>query len=94
MLEHAQETVIYVISEKPDLALLPENCLRVLVSADLSLIRERFAQRMGGVLPPPVAKMLEAKHGMFDGERHDLKLVSGEDSTEAASAKIIALLGK
>jgi len=88
------ETVVYVISEREHLDLLPEHCLRVLVTADIALIKERFSRRTGGVLPPPVAKMLESRHGMFDALPHDLKIVSGEEDADAACAKILALLGR
>ena len=54
--------IIYVISEKEQLALLPEGCIRVLVTASLGTIRERFAVRMHGDLPAPVASMLERKY--------------------------------
>lgn len=92
MLENSEEPTIYVISEKQDLGLLPKNCLRVLVTADLALIKERFAKRMGGTLPPPVTRMLESSHGVFDGEPHDLWIVSGTDSAETACEKILAVL--
>lgn len=52
------ENIIYVISEKEHLALLPEGALRVLVTADLEVIKSRFAQRMRKALPAPVAAML------------------------------------
>lgn len=38
-----EETILYVISEKDQLALLPEGCVRVLVTAGLAAIKERFA---------------------------------------------------
>lgn len=72
------ENIIYVISEKEHLPLLPEGALRILVTADLELIKSRFAQRMRGNLPVPVAAMLEKKHGCFDAERHDIHVVSEE----------------
>lgn len=92
MLAAAKEPVVYVISEKELLGLLPKNCVRVLVTADLSLIRERFAKRMDGKLPPPVAAMLEKKHGAFDGEPHDLHVRGGEDDSSEALAQIRRLL--
>ena len=66
------KAVVYVISEKEQLSLLPETAIRILVKADLDTIKERFRARMHGNLPAPVAQMLERKHGMFDGERYDL----------------------
>jgi hypothetical protein len=50
---------------------LPEGAVRILVSADLDTIKERFKARMHGVLPTPVEKMLERKHGMFDNGTYD-----------------------
>ena len=41
-----EETILYVISEKDQLALLPEGCVRVLVTAGLATIKERFAARI------------------------------------------------
>ena len=72
------ENIIYVISEKEHLPLLPEGALRILVTADIELIKSRFAQRMRGNLPAPVVTMLEKKHGCFDTEPHDIHVVSGE----------------
>ena len=72
------ENIIYVISEKEHLSLLPEGALRILVTADLDLIKARFAHRMSGNLPAPVAAMLEKKHGCFDAVPHDIHVVSGK----------------
>ena len=82
------ENIIYVISEKEHLSLLPEGALRILVTADLELIKSRFAQRMRGNLPAPVAAMLEKKHGCFDEEPHDFHVVSGETDPDDAVAQI------
>lgn len=72
------ENSIYVIAEKSHLTLLPEGCIRILVTADLDMIKERFAARMRGNLPAPVAAMLERNHGCFDKEPHDYHVISGE----------------
>lgn len=89
LMEPGAATLIYVISEKEHIALLPEGALRVLVTAELPVIQERFAWRTGGKLPPPLAAMLEKKHGMFDAEPHDILIKSGEMSTDAACAAIV-----
>lgn len=73
------ETVIYVISEREHVALLPEGAVRVLMTADLQLIEERFAARMHGILPSPVKTMLERKHGCFDEESCDFHIHNGAD---------------
>ena len=86
------EHVVYVISETEHLTLLPEGALRILVSADIDLIKSRFAQRMHGSLPAPVAAMLEKKHGCFDSVPHDLHVVSGETDPDAIVTQIKASL--
>lgn len=84
------ENIIYVISEMEHLSLLPEGALRVLVTADLEMIKSRFAQRMRGNLPAPVATMLEKKHGCFDAEPYDIHIVSGETDLDEVCRQIIA----
>ena len=74
------ETVIYVISEKEHLAFLPEDSVKILVTAELDIIKERFRQRMRGNLPAPVEKMLEQKHGMFDDGDYDFHHKMPEDT--------------
>ena len=86
------ENIIYVISELEHLPLLPEGALRILVTADLEAIKSRFARRMRGNLPAPVAAMLEKKHGCFDTQRHDLHMSSGETDLDEIVAKVEALL--
>ena len=83
------EHIIYVISETEHLPLLPEGALRILVTADLELIKSRFAQRMRGNLPAPVAAMLEKKHGCFDREPHDLHVISGETDLDDLCAHVL-----
>lgn len=47
-----EETILYVISEKDQLALLPEGCVRVLVTAGLAAIKERLPRGCTGICPP------------------------------------------
>ena len=82
------ENIIYVISEKEHLPLLPEGTLRILVTADLDTIKSRFAQRMRGNLPAPVAAMLEKKHGCFDDVPHDIHVISGETDLDEVCKRI------
>lgn len=83
--------LIYIISEKEHIRLLPEGGVRVLVTAELPEIKERFAARMHGQLPPPVAAMLERKHGCFDAEPHDFHAVSGQTDPRALCAQILSM---
>ena len=74
--------VIYVISEKEQLDLLPEGAIKILTVAELESIKERFRERMHGNLPKPVEQMLEKKHGMFDEGAYDFKFNSSQDALE------------
>lgn len=80
--------IIYVISEKEQLPLLPDKALRVLITADLDVIKERFARRMRGNLPAPVAAMLENRHGCFDAEICDIHMVSDRDDLDEVCISI------
>ena len=82
--------LIYVIAEPELLSLVPEGGVRVLVTAELDEIKARFAARMGGTLPPPVAAMLERKHGCFDQVPHDVHMVSGADSVDGVCDQILS----
>lgn len=72
--------IIYVTAEREHLALLPDGAVRVLMTADLEQILERFAARMHGNLPVPVKNMLEKKHGAFDRERYDYHIHNNKNS--------------
>ncbi len=85
------ENIIYVISEKECLPLLPDGSIRVLVTADLEVIKTRFAQRLHGNLPAPVAAMLERKHGSFDMEPHDIHVISEHMNIDEVCRKIAAM---
>ena len=84
------DNIIYVISEKEHLPLLPDGAFRILVTADLELIKSRFAQRMQGNLPAPVEAMLEKKHGCFDAEPYDIHVVSGQADLDSVMERINA----
>lgn len=81
------ENVIYVIAQRDQLALLPAGAVRILVTADLDTIKERFKARMHSNLPAPVAAMLERNHGMFDDCDYDEHYdgVNGDPSTLCAA---------
>ena len=79
------ESIIYVISEPEHLKLLPKDAIRVLVSADIDTIKERFKARMHGNLPAPVAQMLEKKHGIFDTGTYDYRFDSAHGDAAAFS---------
>lgn len=68
------EDILYLITEKEHLSLLPEGAFRIVLTAQLDVIKERFKERMRGNLPLPLEKMLEAKHGIYDDLACELKL--------------------
>lgn len=76
------ENLIYVTTEKEQLALVPIGAVRILVTTDIDTIKERFAARMRGNLPAPVAAMLERKHGCFDAEAHDVHVHGGSPKAQ------------
>lgn len=93
--EHAAGAphLIYVAAEPEQLALLPDADIKVKVLADLETIKTRFAKRMNGTLPPPVAAMLERKHGLFDAEPCTIQLRNVDDSSlEEAARQVLSLL--
>ena len=73
------DNIIYLITEKEHLNLLPEGAFKIVLTAELDVIKERFKERMRGNLPSPLEKMLEAKHGMYDSLECNLKLDSNYD---------------
>jgi len=88
----AEGNIIYVISEKEQLSFLPEKAVRILVTASLDTVKARFAQRMNGSLPEPVARMLEKKYGLFEQETYHLRIANDEMDAEEACKKILQLL--
>ncbi|MBQ9944561.1 MAG: hypothetical protein IJO67_09400 [Clostridia bacterium] len=73
------ENILYLITEKDHLSLLPDGAFRIVLTAELDTIKARFRERMHGYLPPPVEKMLEAKHGMYDNLPCQMKLNAAYD---------------
>ena len=80
------ENIIYLITEKEHIALLPDEAFRIVLTAELEVIKERFRGRMRGNLPLSVEKMLEAKHGMYDDLPCQLKLDGDYDAAAVLSA--------
>lgn len=88
------EVVIFVVSELEDLSLVPENALKILFTADINVIKERFKERMRGNLVPPVEKMLERKAGLFNEVQHDLVIESDQISKEEMNEKLKSFLSE
>lgn len=77
--------IIYLITEKEHLSLLPKGTYTIVLTADLDTIKERFKKRMRGNMPAAVEKMLEIKHGLYDDLKCDLRLHSGYDTNTVLS---------
>ena len=92
--EDSDDTIIYVITDAEHLSLLPRKVVRILVTAELDVIKERFARRMNGRLPPPVAAMLEKKHGMFDNGEYNLKIDNAGEDLAGICDRIVEICGK
>ena len=71
------ENLIYVITEKQHVEFLPKGAVKILVYADLDVIKERFKARMHGNLPDPIAKMLESKEGNAVSNPRIVKAIKG-----------------
>lgn len=91
--QRSGEKAVYVISEKEQLSMLPENAVRALFTAELSAIKERFAHRTRGNLPAPIDAMLTRKHGMFDDVPHDLHFAAERDTLDGICDAIAAACG-
>lgn len=77
------DNIIYVIADPEHVKLLPDGAIRILVTADLETIKRRFAARMHGDLPAPVALMLKRKHGMFDSGEYDYRFDGASGDADA-----------
>lgn len=84
-------STIYLINEMNQLPLLPEKCIRVLVTAPMEDIESRFAARMNGILPSAVAYTLRKNHGLFDKVPHHVHVHSGKNHVLEDCARILAL---
>ncbi len=84
MLERAVDgkNLIWIVAEKEQLALVPNGAIRILMTADLGIIKERFSKRIGKELPLPILAMLERKHGIFDKEQCDFHIDSNDSMEE------------
>jgi len=86
ILEESNDNIIYVVSEIEDLVLVPEKTFKVLFITELDIMKERFAKRMNGNLPAPVAApvavMLERKATAWKDQSCDLLIESNVHSVQ------------
>ncbi|HRX42542.1 MAG TPA: hypothetical protein P5315_07175 [Clostridia bacterium] len=84
--------IVFVISEKEHLELLPPEAFKILLEAGIDTIKERFAIRLKGAMPPPVLAMLEKKHGMFSNGEYQLRFNTDESDPKHICNKILEAL--
>ncbi|HPT79523.1 MAG TPA: hypothetical protein PK830_10595 [Candidatus Atribacteria bacterium] len=94
--ELAGDPIIYVITEKSILSRLPSfnNAIRVKFTADLDVIKERFAKRMRGNLPKPVEMMLERQVNEWDEVACDMCIDTTGTQGEASYTDNLAALAE
>ena len=80
------DNIIYIITEREHLNLLPDNTFKIVLTADIEVIKDRFKARMRGNLPLPLEKMLEANHGIYDNIQCNLKLDENYNLAEVIDA--------
>ena len=80
------DNIIYIITEREHLNLLPDNTFKIVLTADIEVIKERFKARMRGNLPLPLEKMLEANHGIYDNLQCNLRLDENYNLAEVIEA--------
>ena len=66
--------VIYIVTEKELMELLPPRCLKVLCKANLKTVMARFSDQMQAPLTPAMAAMLKKQYNSFDECPHDLSV--------------------
>lgn len=88
------ENIIYVITEIEHLSFIPSGAVRVLMTASLPTIKERFAKRTGGILPPALVKTLEAKHGCFDNQPYDFLITEQDKNLQSIINNVISFCNK
>jgi hypothetical protein len=92
--QNDEKIIIYVISEKEYLDLLPDKAIRVYCYTDINTIKQRFSVRMKGNLPLPVASMLEKKHGLFEQEKYDLKFETTKNELNDICTEVLNYCNK
>ena len=82
-----ESNLIYVLTDTELLSRLPAlpNAVRVKFTADIETIQTRFAARMNGKLPPPVAAMLQRQYDSWAAVTAP-HCIDTTNSTDAAAA--------
>ena len=72
--QHTEDYVIYIVTDRELMELLPPRCLRVLCKASLKTVKARFSAQMQEPLTAAMAAMLKKQYDSFDDCPHDLRV--------------------
>ena len=72
--QHTEDYVIYIVTDRELMELLPPCCLRVLCKASLKTVKARFSAQMQEPLTAAMAAMLKKQYDSFDDCPHDLRV--------------------
>lgn len=84
-----EDYVIYLVTDKSLLNVLPDGCLRILCKAQLKTVKERFAAQMGEPLTLPMSTMLERQYNSFDDCPHDIFLDPTADDPQLLAVQVL-----
>lgn len=90
----SESPVVYVTTDRRDAERLRglNDTIFVRCTANLDTMKKRFAQRMNGQLPPPVAQMLERQSKDWEDVQADLYLDTTEPSPKENADRILSLI--
>ena len=66
--------VIYIVTDRELMELLPPRCLKVLCKANIKTVMARFSEQMQEPLTPAMTAMLKKQYNSFDECPHDLSV--------------------
>jgi adenylate kinase family enzyme len=91
--ELSGEAIVYIITDKNIVSKLPSlnNVVRVKFTADLDIIKDRFAKRMKGNLPQPVEKMLERQVKDWEDVSCDICIDTTSTDSAGLADKVIEI---
>ena len=72
--QHTEDYVIYIVTDRELMELLPPRCLRVLCKASLKTVKARFSAQMQEPLTAAMAARLKKQYDSFDDCPHDLRV--------------------
>ena len=72
--EFTADYVIYIVTDRELMSLLPPRCLRVLCKASLKTVMARFSEQIQSPLTPAMTAMLKKQYNSFDECPHDLSV--------------------